>query len=159
MEHAALLAAFGEKIGIDCSLNDQGLAILDMGEGILVYLESQEGERQGTLLMQTGVGRIGENPDPELVKSILQTNMFYRGGPDIVAALDPTSDDLVILCALDEQHCTLEAFEEALDALVYEASQWQDILAGTYEDRVDAAPMTPAPDLTDTRLFTPGTFA
>lgn len=124
MTHDELVASYGDKYGLaDFRLID-GLARLDMGEGIDVYVES----REDSLLLHTGVG-VEKNPDPRLLRHMLGANLFFAGKNHAALAMDPGTGDVLLLLGVDSGNLDVYHFELAVAELVAEAGYWREFLS------------------------------
>lgn len=125
MNHQELIAAYGRAHGLDgFALNEMGLALLDMGEGLDVYVES----RENSLLLHARVGT-EPNPDPRLLRHLLAANFFYAGKNHAAMAMDSSNGDILVIMGIDSGDLDLDAFERALDEIVSEAEYWRSLLA------------------------------
>ncbi len=145
MTHDEIVAAYGEKHGLaDCQLDSEGLAAFDLGDGLVLYVESHPADN--VLMLQTSVPAKAE-PGIELAADLLGANLFYRGPKSPVAAYDAAAGEIVVLLGLDTRTAEVEDFEDCLNALVASAEQWRQAQSGGTADADRAEPAPAGLDL------------
>jgi hypothetical protein len=127
-----LLQAYADKYALDDFRLEDGLALLEMEDGIEVYVEV----REGSLLLHVKVGT-EPRPDPRLMRHMLGANLFYTGKNHAALAMDSNNGDILLLLGVDSGNLDVDAFEIAMAELLAEAEYWKDFL-GRGKDALDA---------------------
>lgn len=143
MTHHELFAAYGEKFGLsECRFDDSGVAVLDMGDDLAVFVESRrDGER---ILLHASVQ--ADRPGAGLLARLLASNLYCEGGESPIAAYDEWRNEIVVLLEFDVDGVTAEDFEDRLSEIVASAEFWRkvaregedSVLAETTEDEPGA---------------------
>jgi hypothetical protein len=153
MNIEAMLQAYADKYELNDFRLEDGLALLEMEDGIEVYVEV----REGSLLLHVKVGT-EPRPDPRLLRHMLGANLFYTGKNHAALAMDADNGDILLLLGVDSGNLDVDAFELAMAELLSEAEYWKDFLgrgkaaldaldADSEEAPANQAGMSPAPGM------------
>lgn len=126
MTHDELLTAFGERYGLpDCRLDASGQTVFDLGDGVLVYVESLAEEN--TLLLRAAAAVVAD-PDPRLLTVLLGSNYFYRGANTAIAAYNIATREVAIVMGLETAAMGPEDLAACLDAILDDVEYWRSVV-------------------------------
>ena len=137
---AALLAGFGESIGIhDLTPDEQGACTLKFDDQVVTFQQEQS---SGRMIAYSVLGQLGADTPASKLRDLLSANLFWLGTADATLALDADSQKLVLERRFDTERCSPVEFEELIGLFVDTAEAWHE----QFEAGV-AAPTTPTESL------------
>ena len=120
-----LVKAYGETVGLpDLGFSANGSLVLVFGTDEKIYIEADQS--QDKIMLHIEAGSIPSSK-PQLLKHLLEANIYYTGSGDCVLAMG-SSSEVIVLLSLTGAELELEHFVGALEKLLEEAFYWRSLI-------------------------------
>lgn len=156
---ADLLAAFGERqMGAPLTLGASGVCRLRFGERHVLDIEPIDGS--DLVHAYAAVAPLPSRNATNVYGKLLTANLFGAGTGGAVLAVDPSSEEILLVRSFESTHLDLDGFERLILGLMDQVERWAGELAGPdfaeleEEPEAGALPRPAAPAAAD-RDITP----